>query len=180
MDKLRSFIKEVVTTVALAFVLALVIRACAVEAREIPSGSMLPTIHEGDRLLVNKIVYHLREPERGEIIVFDPPVPSEYDFVKRVIGLPGDTVEVKNGKVYVNGVVLEETYISEPPDYDYGPVRVPEDALFVMGDNRNSSYDSHMWETWLRMDEVKGKAFVCYWPLNRMGTLEEEFSLEEK
>lgn len=172
MEKVTSFIKETVITIAIAFILALVLRATIVEGREIPSGSMRPTIDEGDRVLVNKVVYHLREPERGEIIVFEPPVPSEYDFVKRVIGLPGDVVEVKNEKVYINGTALKEDYIKEAPEYNYGPVTVPEDGLFVMGDNRNSSYDSHQWEgAWLKIDKVKGEAFVRYWPLNRLGKI---------
>lgn len=171
LEQFGRFLRETVITVALAFALALVIRAYAVEAREIPSGSMIPTIQEGDRVMVNKIVYHLRQPERGEIIVFDPPVESDYDFVKRVIGLPGEIVEIKDKKVYINGDPLEEDYVAEAPDYDYGPVKVPQDALFVMGDNRNSSYDSHLWDAWLQMDKIKGEAFVCYWPLYRLGKI---------
>jgi len=175
MSKLGGIIRETVTTILLALVLALVIRAYVVEARIIPSGSMLPTIEEGDRVLVNKIVYHLRQPQRGEIIVFEAPVmmpDSQDDFIKRVIGLPGDKIEIKEGKVYVNDEPLEEDYIAEKPDYNFGPVTVPEDALFVMGDNRNSSYDSHLWNTWLRLDKVKGEAFVRYWPLDRIGKIE--------
>lgn len=175
MDKVGSFLRETITTILLAFVLALVIRAYVVEARIIPSGSMLPTIEEEDRVLVNKVVYHLRQPERGEIIVFEAPVAmagTDDDFIKRVIGLPGETVEIKNGKVYINGKPLKEDYIAEPPDYVFGPVKVPEDALFVMGDNRNSSYDSHLWNAWLRLDKVKGKAFVRYWPLDRLGKIQ--------
>lgn len=172
--KVGKFIRETFTTIALAFILALVIRAYVVEARVIPSGSMLPTIHEGDRVLVNKIVYHFREPKRGEIIVFEAPVNAgeNQDFIKRVIGLPGETVEIKNGKVYVNERPLPEDYIAEAPAYDFGPVTVPEDALFVMGDNRNSSYDSHLWNDWLRLDKVKGEAFARYWPPSRIGTIE--------
>lgn len=175
MSKVGGILRETITTVLLALVLALALRAYVVEARFIPSGSMLPTIQEGDRVLVNKVVYHLREPKRGEIIVFQAPVmmpDSADDFIKRVIGLPGDTIEIKEGKVFVNGSPLEEDYIAEKPDYAFGPVKVPEDALFVMGDNRNSSYDSHLWSTWLRLDKVKGKAFVRYWPLDRMGKIQ--------
>lgn len=175
MSKIGSFLKDTVTTILLALVLALVIRAYVVEARVIPSGSMLPTIEEGDRVLVNKVVYHTREPERGEIIVFEAPVimgDSQDDFIKRVIGLPGDKVEVKEGKVFVNETPLDEGYISEDPNYIYGPVQVPDNALFVMGDNRNASYDSHMWDSWLRLDKVKGEAFVRYWPLDRLGKIE--------
>ncbi len=175
MGKIGNILKETITTILLAFILALVIRAYVVEARMIPSGSMLPTIEEGDRVLVNKIVYHFREPERGEIIVFEAPVNmggTDDDFIKRVIGLPGETVEIKNGKVYIDGEALEEDYIAEDPDYNFGPVKVPDDALFVMGDNRNSSYDSHLWNNWLRLDKVKGEAFIRYWPLDRLGKIE--------
>lgn len=175
MEKFGKLLKETVTTIVLAFILALVIRAYVVEARVIPSGSMLPTIEEGDRVLVNKVIYHIRQPERGEIIVFEAPVNmgvSQDDFIKRVIGLPGDTVEIKNGVVYVNGTALSEEYTAEPPDYNFGPVTIPENALFVMGDNRNSSYDSHLWNEWLRLDKVKGEAFIRYWPPDRLGKLE--------
>ncbi len=171
MSKVGKFLRETVTTVVLAFILALVIRAYVVEARVIPSGSMLPTIHEGDRVLVNKVVYHMRTPERGEIIVFEAPVSSE-DFIKRVVGLPGDTVEIKKGKVYINGSPLVEDYIAEAPEYEFGPITVPENSLFVMGDNRNASWDSHLWNKWLHLDKVKGEAFVRYWPPNRMGKID--------
>ena len=174
MEKFGNFFKEMITTILLALVLALVIRAFVVEARVIPSGSMLPTIEEGDRVMVNKIVYHMREPKRGEIIVFEAPIimgDTRDDFIKRVIGLPGETVEVKEGKVFINGTALEEDYIAEVPDYVFGPVKVPEDGLFVMGDNRNSSYDSHLWGKWLRLDKVKGEAFIRYWPLDRLGKI---------
>jgi len=174
MEKVGRIIRETVTTIALAFILALVIRAYVVEARVIPSGSMLPTIHEGDRVLVNKIVYHMRKPQRGEIIVFEAPVNTgeNQDFIKRVVGLPGDTVQVKNAKVYVNGGALEEDYIAEAPDYEFGPIKVPDDALFVMGDNRNASYDSHLWNTWLKLEKVKGEAFARYWPPGRLGKVD--------
>lgn len=175
MSKYQGLLRETITTILLALVLALVIRAYIVEARIIPSGSMLPTIEEGDRVLVNKICYHLRQPERGEIIVFEAPVmmpDTRDDFIKRVIGLPGDTIEIKEGKVFINDTPLDEEYIAEEPDYNFGPVKVPKDGLFVMGDNRNSSYDSHMWNTWLRLDKVKGEAFVRYWPLNRIGKIQ--------
>lgn len=174
MEKFGRFLRETVTTIALAFILALVIRAYVVEARVIPSGSMLPTIQEGDRVLVNKVVYHIRKPQRGEIIVFEAPVNTgeNQDFIKRVVGLPGDTVEIKNLKVYVNGSPLDEDYVAEAPEYEFGPVTVPDDALFVMGDNRNASYDSHLWNAWLRLNKVKGEAFARYWPLNRIGKIE--------
>jgi len=174
MGHFRKVIKEIFTTVLLAFILALLIRTYVVEARVIPSGSMLPTIQQWDRVLVNKLVYNFKEPERGDIIVFEAPVNmgENQDFIKRVIGLPGETVEIKKGKVYINGKPLEEDYILEAPNYDFGPVKVPPDCLFVLGDNRNASYDSHLWNVWLHIDKVKGEAFLRYWPPNRIGLVD--------
>jgi len=167
-------VKEIVTTVLLAFILALLIRNYIVDARVIPSGSMLPTIQQSDRILVNKLAYNFKEPRRGDIIVFEAPVNvgDSQDFIKRVIALPGERVEIRNGKVFINGKPLEEDYILEAPNYDFGPVKVPEGCLFVLGDNRNSSYDSHLWNVWLRIDKVKGKAFLRYWPPNRIGLID--------
>ncbi|HBT19978.1 MAG TPA: signal peptidase I [Peptococcaceae bacterium] len=174
MRQFGKAIKEVVTTVLLAFILALLIRNYIVDARVIPSGSMLPTIQQSDRILVNKLAYSFKEPQRGDIIVFEAPVNvgDNQDFIKRVIALPGETVEIKNGKVFINGKPLEEDYILEAPNYNFGPVKVPEGCLFVLGDNRNSSYDSHLWNVWLRIDKVKGKAFLRYWPPNRIGFID--------
>ena len=174
MSKLAKMLKETVTTVLLAFILALFIRAYIVEARMIPSGSMLPTIQQADRVLVNKLVYDFRDPQRGDIVVFQAPVNTgeSQDFIKRVIGLPGETVEITEGVVYVNGEAIEEDYLMEAPDYEFGPVKVPSDSLFVLGDNRNSSYDSHLWNAWLDINKVKGEAFLRYWPPNRIGALD--------
>ena len=174
MSKLAKMLKETVTTVLLAFILALFIRAYIVEARMIPSGSMLPTIQQADRVLVNKLVYDFRDPQRGDIVVFQAPVNTgeSQDFIKRVIGLPGETVEITEGVVYVNGEPIEEDYLMEAPDYEFGPVKVPADSLFVLGDNRNSSYDSHLWNAWLDINKVKGEAFLRYWPPNRIGALD--------
>ena len=165
--------KETVSIIVIAFLLSLVLKAFVIEARVIPSGSMLPTIQLNDRVLVNKFIYRFQTPERFEVIVFEPPAETGHhdDFIKRVIGLPGDTVEVKAGKVFINGEALTENYLKEEPNYNFGPVQVPADSLFVMGDNRNRSFDSHLWNTWLTLDHVKGKAFYTYWPLNRLDVL---------
>ena len=110
--------------------------------------------------MVNKFIYHFKEPQRGDIVVFDPPeeLHSKWDYIKRVIALPGEKVEVKKGRVYINDQPLKEPYLNEAIDYEFGPVVVPDNALFVMGDNRNESYDSHRWNTWLTRDRLKGKA----------------------
>lgn len=141
---------EVLKTIALSVVLSFGIRTFVAEARYIPTGSMLSTIQINDRLLIDKLAYRFSEPQRGDIVVFNPPKTLQeqkfYDaFIKRVIGLPGDTVEVKNNQVFINGTALEESYLDpgNQPKYEYGPVVVPQGAYWVLGDNRNNSHDSH-------------------------------------
>lgn len=176
----REFFKEIISIVVIAFILAMVLRTFVIEGRIIPTGSMIPTIIENDRVLVCKFTYYFKEPQRGDIIVFEPPeiLNSKNDYIKRVIGLPGDKVQMKNNKVYVNDKALKEPYLAEPLNYEYGPVTVPAKCLMVLGDNRNNSFDSHYWNAWLTRDRVKGKAFVTYWPLNRMKLLPREVTFE--
>ena len=159
----------------IALVLALFIRTFVAEPRFIPSDSMLPTLQVGDRLVVEKISYRFRTPATGDIIVFDPPekllvqgYAKNQAFIKRAIGAPGQIVKVKDGKVYLDGIPLEEDYIAEPPDYDWGPAQVPEDQVFVMGDNRNNSNDSHVWG-FLPKQNIIGRAFFRFWPFDRIG-----------
>lgn len=162
-------------TLLFAAVLAFGIRTFVAEARFIPSGSMEPTLQIDDHLMIEKLSYRFREPQRGDIVVFKPTeVLKEQNyhqaFIKRIIGLPGDTVEVKNGVVYVNGEALKEDYIQEAPEYRYGPEIVPPDQYLVLGDNRNNSYDSHIWGFVPRKNLI-GKAFVRFWPLGRVGNI---------
>jgi len=178
-SKLKSSLKEMLSIIVVAFVVSMILRTFILEARVIPSGSMLPTIQIQDRVLVSKFAYWFKEPQRGDIIVFQPPIESDEDYIKRVMGLPGDKLEVRDMHLYINDVLLEEPYIQEPMQYAFGPVTVPEGCLFVMGDNRNSSYDSHLWGEWLSMDAVKGKAFMTYWPLNHIKMLKWEGSWDE-
>lgn len=181
MDKeWRDFIKDTVSIVAIAFILAMLLRTFVVEARVIPTGSMIPTIVEYDRVMVCKFVYFFMEPERGDIVVFKPPemLNAHNDYIKRVIGLPGEKVQMKNHMVYINDKSLKEPYIAEPVGYEWGPVKVPAGTLLVLGDNRNNSYDSHMWNTWLTRDRLKGKAFATYWPIKHMKLLPREVSFE--
>lgn len=179
-SEVKAFVKELVSIIVIAFVLSLILRFIAIEGRIIPSGSMYPTIKEQDRVMINKFIYRFKEPQRGDVIVFDPPAALEKDelYIKRVIGLPGETVEVKNSKVYVNGRPLSEPYINEAINYQYGPVVVPENSLLVMGDNRNNSFDSHLWNAWLTADRIKGKAIMVYWPFNHFHLLERGVSFE--
>ncbi|QIZ70219.1 signal peptidase I [Oxynema aestuarii] len=167
---------EGLKTIGLSAVLALGIRHFVAEARYIPSGSMLPTLQINDRLIVDKLVYRFKEPQRGDIIVFSPTEALQRQnfkdaFIKRVIGLPGETIEVKGGRVYVNDRPLRESYIEDRPNYQYGPVTVPEDSYLVLGDNRNNSYDSHYWG-FVPQDRIIGRAAVRFWPPNRLGGLD--------
>ncbi|MEA5463983.1 signal peptidase I [Leptothoe sp. PORK10 BA2] len=172
---------ESLQTIGLSVVLALGIRQFVAEARYIPTGSMEPTLQVNDRLVIEKISYHLTVPERGDIVVFWPPeefnVPGQprNAFIKRVIGLPGDTVEVADGQVLVNNVALEEGYIKSPPNYQWGPKTVPPESYLVFGDNRNNSEDSHRWsDPFLPEDQIIGKAVVRFWPPNRLGLLKRQ------
>ncbi len=171
-------IVEIIKTLGTAAVLAFGIRTFVAEARYIPSSSMEPTLEINDRLIIEKISYRLRSPQRGDVVVFSPTETLKEQkfkdaFIKRVIGLPGDTVEVKGGTVYVNGQALREKYIEEAPEYQYGPVEVPEDKYLVLGDNRNNSYDSHYWGFVPRKNLI-GRAIVRFWPPNRLGGLDEK------
>lgn len=166
---------ENVQVIAIALILAFLIRVFVAEPRYIPSDSMVPTLAVGDRVVVEKISYHFHAPERGDIVVFEPPQPLKmqgYDqnqaFIKRVIGESGHIVAVRNDTVYLDNTPLREYYIAEPPAYQLEPLQVPEGKLFVMGDNRNNSNDSHIWG-FLPEKNVIGRAFFRFWPLNRIG-----------
>ncbi|MDJ0590308.1 MAG: signal peptidase I [Pleurocapsa sp. MO_226.B13] len=175
-EKEENPIVELLKTLVSAGVLAIGIRACVAEARFIPSESMLPTLAIDDRLIVEKISYRFRKPERGDVIVFSPTDALREQnykeaFIKRVIGLPGDVVEVKDGDVYINDQQLSENYILNEPNYQYGPIEVPEGEYLVLGDNRNNSYDSHYWG-FVPLENVIGRATVRFWPPSRLGPLD--------
>jgi signal peptidase I len=186
--KLNRIFREILEVVLPALVLFLILRAFVVEARYVPSPSMRPTIIEWDRFLVEKVSYRFREPRRGDIIVFHPTEDANYlanqqqgrqgepvkldDFIKRIIALPGETVEITEGKVWIDGVPLTEDYISPErrPTYEFGPVTMGEDEYFVLGDNRNQSWDSHYWGA-LPRKNIVGRAFWRFWPLKRIGPI---------
>lgn len=153
------------------------LRAYAVQPRLIVSHSMEPTLAKGDRLVMDKLSYRFHPPRAGDIVVFEPlpepqrPVASPLlHSIKRVIAVPGQVVQVRDGQVLVDGQPLREPYVTEPPDYTWGPARVPEGMLFVLGDNRNGSADSHVWG-FLPRDHVTGRAWLRFWPLSRSGSL---------
>ena len=193
---LLGFFRELPVLIVLAFVLAILLKTFVIQAFFIPSGSMEPTLLPGDRVLVNKVLYH---PQRGDIIVFQDPRPgaqpdrgivggfvhwlseglgfarpADEDFIKRVIGMPGETVEIHDHVVLIDGQRLEERYLTRAARLsmgDFGPVRVPNDALFVMGDNRGDSNDSRAGLGFIPLDKVVGHAFVLIWPPSRIGWL---------
>jgi signal peptidase I len=224
--KKKSFYKEWIEPFLIAAIVALFIRQFVVEAFKIPSGSMIPTLRIGDHLLVNKFVYGPRfpftdtrifsgkDPQRGDIIVFKYPENESKNFIKRVVGLPGDKIEIKNGILFINDQAVPATdkgvyndrdeaalspyypkpkllqeqlgavkhsilYLHDQSGYNYGPILVPKDSVFVMGDNRDNSQDSRVWG-FVRMNKILGKAFIIYWSWNgddrwvrweRIGTL---------
>ena len=184
--KPKSRLRENIEAILLAILLALFIRTFIVQAFKIPSGSMEDTLLIGDHILVNKFIYGIRmpfsnqtivsisEPKRGDIVVFKFPQDPKMDFIKRVVGIPGDTVECRNKVVYVNGepeanvhAVHKDAFIlrGNPRD-NFGPIKVPENSLFVMGDNRDRSNDSRFWK-FVSYSQLRGKAFMIYWSWNK-------------
>lgn len=179
----RSILRENVEAVLVAVLLALFIRTFVVQAFKIPSGSMIPTLQIGDHILVNKFAYGLgipflgiplfdgKDPGRGDIIVFKYPEDPQKDFIKRVVGVGGDVVEIRDKKVYVNDTLLPDEHAIHtdsrmlPVRDNLDPIRVPSGKLFVMGDNRDNSYDSRFWK-FVDARAVRGKAFVIYWSWN--------------
>ncbi|NEZ64055.1 signal peptidase I [Leptolyngbyaceae cyanobacterium CCMR0082] len=174
---LQTMVKSNARLVAIAMTIAVVIRLFIAEPRFIPSNSMDPTLHIGDRLLIEKLSYRFHPPHHGDIVVFEPPPQlqaigyrPEQAFIKRVMGLPGDTLAVRQGQVYRNDQPLTEPYILAAPNYEMTPVAVPDNTVFVMGDNRNDSNDSHIWG-FLPIENIIGHATVRFWPPDDLGTV---------
>lgn len=162
-----------VKVIALAVIIALFLNYFVIINSNVPSGSMEPTIMTGSRMIGFRLSYTFSEPERGDIIIFKYPDDTSINYVKRIIGLPGETVEIKDGCVYIDGEVLEEDYLEVVTEGDFGPYEVPEGCYFVMGDNRNNSHDSRYWDnTYVPEENIIGKALLCYWPLSNIGLLE--------
>jgi len=184
MNRRKSVIREYVEAIVIAVILAMFIRAFIIQAFKIPSGSMESTLLIGDHILVNKFIYGItipfthkkffqwKQPQREDVIVFVYPVDESKDFIKRVIGIGGDRIEIKEKKIFINGQLYNDPhahYQESNPSSSYiqsrdnlGPIMVPKNTLFVMGDNRNRSYDSRFWG-FVSLDRVKGKAFIIYW-----------------
>lgn len=180
----KSVVREYTEAIVIAIILALFIRSFVVQAFKIPSGSMLSTLQIGDHLLVNKFIYGVKFPMNGQllipwknpghddIVVFRFPKDRSIDYIKRVVGVAGDTVEIKNKQLYINGEAITNSHAqftnenimnaSAGPRDNMGPVKVPEGKIFVMGDNRDNSYDSRFWG-FVPLKDVLGKAFILYW-----------------
>lgn len=174
---MKSFFKEILITLAMAAIICVGFRV-SLQTFGIFMTSMEPNFHEGQRLLVNKAVYLLGDPQRGDVVIFHAPADQSGDYIKRVIGLPGDIVEVKNRAVYVNGVKLDEPYVKDPPTYTLEKMTVPPNEYFVLGDNRNNSNDSHRGWTVPRHDII-GKAWLSTWPPDDWGIVP-TYSLDEQ
>ena len=164
--------KDWVISIIAAVVMALLIRTFIVELYIVDGPSMKPTLQHEERLVVNKFIYRLRNPEKGEILIFRYPRDPSRDFIKRVIATGGDTIEIKEGRVYVNDQLLKEDYILEKTRTEYPKVTIPEGTVFVMGDNRNNSDDSRFADVgFVPIDLIKGKAVVVFWPLDNIQSL---------
>ncbi|MBW2557632.1 MAG: signal peptidase I [Deltaproteobacteria bacterium] len=184
----KSVIREYAEAIIIAILIALFIRTFVVQAFKIPSGSMKPTLQIGDHLLVNKFTYGIKipfirktlipmnDPRREDIVVFVYPMDRTKDFIKRVVGIAGDTIEIKDKEIYLNGSPYDDGHgvytdsilfpASIQPRDNFGPVTVPAEHIFVMGDNRDRSYDSRFWG-FVDLKDVLGKAFIIYWSWNK-------------
>jgi signal peptidase I len=173
-QKILREILDWIKYIAIAVVLALLLRHFVIMNIKVPTPSMLPTIQVGDQLLVNRFLYRFTPPRRGDIVVFKyPDDPEGIPYVKRLIGVGGDEVEIKEGELYINGQRVEEDYIYEEMRGSFGPYHVPEGGYFMMGDNRNDSKDSRFWNNkYVTDDLIIGKAYFTLFPLNRTGVLE--------
>lgn len=171
----KETIREIIESVVIAGVLAFFIITFIIQSFIVQGHSMEDTLHDGERLFVNKFIYYFQPPERGDIIVLEPKGGSGSKYIKRVIGLPGDTVEIVAGNLYVNEHRIKEDYILEPMYGNFGPYEVPKEHVFVMGDNRNHSSDSRMTSLvgYVPYDAISGRAFWVYWPLTNMRIIDD-------
>lgn len=172
MDSVWKEVKDWIVSIVVALALAFLIRTFIVELYIVEGPSMRPTLETQERLVVNKFIYRFRPPEKGEILVFRYPRDKSRDFIKRVIATEGDTIEIKEGRVYVNDKLITEDYILEKTRSEYARATVPKGTIFVMGDNRNNSEDSRFVDVgFVPYDLIKGKAVVVFWPLDKLKSL---------
>ncbi|TVY05498.1 signal peptidase I [Paenibacillus cremeus] len=173
MGKIKRWVREWVPALAIAGIISFSFNTYVAQGMTIPSGSMLPTIQLDDKVFVEKMV-SLTDFQFGDIVVFYPPLPGHENekFIKRLIGLPGDTIEIKNGQLIRNGSVVDEPYVKERMTYSFGPVTVPQNQYLFLGDNRNDSLDAHLWPTpFVDKSKIVGKAMFRYYPLPEIGEI---------
>lgn len=166
----RQSLYEVAKTLVVAFLLAQLIMVSVAQAFQVEQYSMEPTLLPHDRVLVTKFVYRLREPVRGDVVVLRYPRNTQRNYIKRVVGLPGEKIQIKKGVLYANGERVQEAYLHDRIIGDYGPLTVPEDSVFVLGDNRNNSEDSRAFGA-LKRNLIVGQAVLIYWPVPRVRLL---------
>ena len=163
----KSMIRELLETVISAGVIAFIIITFIGQVTVVRGASMEPTLHNNERLIANKISYRFESPKRSEILIFKPPLEIKRNYIKRIIGIPGDKIEIIKGEIYLNDNKLEENYIEYKSYEDLSAVLVPDDSFFVLGDNRSNSSDSRYWG-FVPRKNVVGKAWVVFWPLNKI------------
>ena len=177
--KQKQIIREYAEAIVIAFILAMIIRTFVIQAFKIPTGSMRPTLVENDRILVNKFIYRFKKPQRGDVVVFRYPEDPKKDFIKRLIAKPGETVQIIDGNIWIDGKLIEEPQQVRSIYYynqgSYGraakKISVPDDCYYVLGDNSSSSRDSRYWG-FVKQKDILGKALVIYWPLTRLRKIE--------
>jgi signal peptidase I len=170
--QVKSEIREYAESFVIAIALALFIILFVAQSFLVQGDSMEPSLHDGERLLVDKVTYRFRSPERGEIIVFSYPKDPRRKFIKRVIGIPGDVIEIRNRTLYINGSPIEEAYIRGPMYQPFGPITVPEGTVWVLGDNRNNSEDSRFPDVGpVPLKNIVGRALFVYWPPQEIGMI---------
>lgn len=171
-DKRKGLLKESLDTLKLiiiALILGYVINNCIIANAQVPTESMETTVMTGDRIIINRLAYLVEKPQRGDIVSFIYPDDGKTFYLKRIMGLPGETIEGKNGSIYINGELLKDNYTDEIIDDDFGPYTIPAGSYFMMGDNRNNSFDSRYWENkFVKLEDIMGKAEVSYYPHPRI------------
>lgn len=174
----RSIVMEIVQTVVISFVIYMLIHLFIAQPNKVDGNSMYPTMHTGERILTSKLAYRMGEPKRGDIIIFTPPDEQKGDYVKRIIGLPGETISISQNQVYINNTLLSEAYLpagTKTVDKRFlreaTPFLIPDDHYMVMGDNRGFSSDSREWGP-IKRKAIIGRAWIQYWPLNEIGIVD--------
>lgn len=185
LKRVGTFFLDIIETIVIALAIFVVVYLFLVQPHQVKGQSMFPKFHDGEYILTNKVSYRIHDPERGDVVVFKSPNNAEVDFIKRIVGIPGERVKIMSGRVFVNGMELDESnYL--PSDYvtnsgafarESQEVVVPESQYFVLGDNRSHSSDSREWG-FVQIDDIVGKAWLRYWPIDRLGLIpHEKYSL---